>query len=409
MILPSGPRFIPSPTVEKFIYAVLEGPVNEYRLLILQGSRGEGKTTGVIMACAALAEDLRLKGYQGFPLVVAFLRDTWENLKRTTLPAFRENKAKGLPIELFDGGKQATFGPQDAPWVHFWFFGLDRAEDADKLQGFTCGVLVLEEVAPAAGIATGIPPEALGIGATSVRQPGVPKRILLPMNPPDDDHWILKVEKHLAQAGLDFIRVHRFEMAPGERSAHFERLAAMTKGEEAHEWQLAADEFDAYRHANQAFLEAIGRGDLVARLVHGQVGFAQTGEAVVPNFSKLLHVAKEPLTVYRNMPIIRGFDSGAGDLHPAAVWVQATHGLGVNVLASRVAENVGIEEFIVEQVLPLQRKYGWLVPAAGTGFGKGAVAGFQFRNVGPGLLGQVRHLEPTDGRQGDSEPAGWGV
>ena len=382
MNLPAGPRFVPSPTVEQFIYAVLEGPPNEWRLLILMGARSEGKTTGTIMACAALAEDLRLKGFKGFPIVVAFVRDTWENLKRTTLPSFRENRAKGLPIEMFDGGKQATFGPQDAPWVHFWFFGLDRAEDADKLQGFSCAILVLEEVAPAAGIATGVPPEALGIGATSLKQPGVPKRILLPMNPPDDDHWVLKVEKYLAQAGLDFVRVHRFEMAEGEKSAHFERLAAMTQGEEAQGWQLAADEFDAYRQANRAFLESIGRGDLVQRLVHGQVGFAQTGEAVVPNFSRVLHVAKEPLQVYRNLPILRGFDSGAGDLHPACVWVQAAHALGVNVLASRVAENVGIEEFITEQVLPLQRKYGWLVPSAGTSFGPPARAGFTFRNLG---------------------------
>jgi hypothetical protein len=275
VILPPGPHYVPSKTVEEFIYAVLEGPPLEWRLLILQGARGEGKTTGVIMACAAMAEELRVKGFKEFPLIVAVVRDTWENLKRTTLAAFKENRARGMPIEIFDGGKQATFGNPESPAVHFWFFGLDQAADADKLQGFTCGILVLEEVAPAAGLATGVPPEALGIGATSVRQAGVLKRILVPMNPPDEDHWILKVEKHLEEQGLAFIKVKRFEMEPGEKSRHFERLAAMTEGEEAERWTLAADEFDAYRMANQAFLESIGRGDLVQRLVGGQVGFAQ--------------------------------------------------------------------------------------------------------------------------------------
>ena len=302
----------------------------------------------------------------------------------TTLAAFKENRARGMPIEIFDGGKQATFGNPDSPAVHFWFFGLDQAADADKLQGFTCGILVLEEVAPAAGLATGVPPEALGIGATSVRQAGVLKRILVPMNPPDEDHWILKVEKHLEEQGLAFIKVKRFEMEPGEKSRHFERLAAMTEGEEAERWALAADEFDAYRAANQAFLESIGRGDLVQRLVGGQVGFAQMGEAVVPNFSKALHVAKEPLRVYRNMDMIRLWDSGANDLHPAVVFLQAAPAMGVNVLASRVGENMSIEDFIVEQILPLQRQYGWMPghATAGGGFGGGAAGGFKYRDIG---------------------------
>lgn len=361
-----------------------EGGALEWKLLILQGPRGEGKTTGAIMACLALAEDLRVKGYQGLPLQVAVVRDTWENLKRTTLVAFEQNRAKGMPLEVFDGGKQAVAGHPGQPLVHFWFFGLERREDVDRLQGFTCGVLWLEEVAPAAGLATGVPQEALGLGATSVRQEGVPKRILVTLNPPDEDHWILKVEKVLADSGLALIKIRRFEMEPGEKSQHFRALATLVPADEAGQWSTAADEFDAYRTANEAFLLSIGRGDLVARLVRGEMGFAQPGEAVVPTFSKLLHVSQLPLPVYKGLPIFRFWDAGTGDLHPACVFAQANPPGWLNILASVSGENVGILEFIRDQVLPLQRKYGWMPPKAtlGGGFGGGAAGGFQFRDIG---------------------------
>lgn len=355
----TAPRYVPSKTVEEFIWSVVEGPPLEHRLLILQGPRGEGKTTGGLVACVALAEDLRAKGLDAaLPVKVGVVRDTWTNLQRTTLASFEENKRKGMPIEFSEGGREASIMGGGGELVHFWFFGLDRPEDADKLQGFTCGVYWLEEVAPAAGLATGIPDTAM-LGTTSVRQAGVPKRTIVTMNPPDEDHWIIKVEKFLDDMNIKQVRVKRFEMIPGEKSAHFEELAAQTSGDESMAWQMAADEFDAYRMANQAFLQAIGRGDLEARLVRGETGFAQTGEAVVPVFSKALHVSKTPLPVYQGLEILRFWDSGTPNLHPAVVFCQAKPPYWLNVLASRTGENVGILEFIREQVVPLQHKYGW--------------------------------------------------
>lgn len=379
----TAPRYVPSKTVEEFIWSVVEGPPLEHRLLILQGPRGEGKTTGGLVACVALAEDLRAKGLDAaLPVKVGVVRDTWTNLQRTTLASFEENKRKGMPIEFSEGGREASIMGGGGELVHFWFFGLDRPEDADKLQGFTCGVYWLEEVAPAAGLATGIPDTAM-LGTTSVRQAGVPKRTIVTMNPPDEDHWIIKVEKFLDDMNIKQVRVKRFEMIPGEKSAHFEELAAQTSGDESMAWQMAADEFDAYRMANQAFLQAIGRGDLEARLVRGETGFAQTGEAVVPVFSKALHVSKTPLPVYQGLEILRFWDSGTPNLHPAVVFCQAKPPYWLNVLASRTGENVGILEFIREQVVPLQHKYGWLPPkSTKDGFAKGARGGFRFRDIG---------------------------
>lgn len=365
-----APHFVPSPTVEQFILTVAEGPRGEMRFVVLEGPRGEGKTTGGLMACTALAERVCNDFGGPLPIRVGVVRDTWQNLSRTTLVSFHEARQLGVPIEVFDGGLQAAIRRGNGEeLVHFDFFGLDRREDADKLQGFACAVLWLEEVAPAAGLATGIPAEVLGLGATSVRQSGVPPRILVTMNPPDEDHWIGTIEQELSQRGLDGMRVVRLHIPPGEKSAHFERMAATTEGDDARRWQLAAEEFDAYRARNLAFLESIGRSDLVKRLVKGERGMVVLGEAVVPNFSRLLHVAKEPLPVYPQLPMHRWWDSGTPSLHPAIAWVQVGPNW-INVLGSRTGENVGILEFIQDEVLPFQQKYGIRTPTAAWGAGR---------------------------------------
>lgn len=381
--------YVPSPTVEQFIQAVREGPVDEMRVLILRSSRGEGKTSGALWACVALAERLLQEAPQVLPLRVGVVRDTWTNLERTSFLTFRENAQVGLRLEFLKGGHEAEISTSAGPLVHFWFFGLDTKEDVDNLSGFTCGVFWLEEVAPAAGVASGIPASALGVGGTSVRQTGVPPRILVTMNPPDKNHWILRVEQILAEQNLTGVRVEHFVIPSGERSAHFRTLAKMGEGEA---WKKAADAFDAYRSRNRPLLEAIGRHDLVARLVEGEIGEVRLGAAVVPNFSRLLHVAKGPLQIVRGLQIIRGFDAGVNDLHPACVWIQAGPDW-INVLGSRVGTNLSFEDFLRNEVLPFERKYR-LVKSRGVGggFGPGACQGFPFRNIGdPAMFA-------TDGR-----------
>ena len=193
----SAPAFVPSPTGERFMAAVANGPPTEMRVLLLEGPRGEGKTTDAIYAVLELSDRLRREGREIFlPVKVAVVRDTWVSLERTTLRSFEEQRVRGLPVVFTNGRREAKI-EFDVPLVEFFFFGLDRPEDADKFQGFSCGVLWIEEPAPAAGLTAGVPIESIAIGATSVRQPGVPPRILLTMNPPDSDSWTIKVEERL--------------------------------------------------------------------------------------------------------------------------------------------------------------------------------------------------------------------
>lgn len=379
----SSPFYCPSETAETFIRAFANGPTAEMRMLILMGPRGEGKTSAGIFADLALAERLRRDGQVArLPIIVACVRDTFRNLERTTLVSFQENQQKGLPIQFLDGGSQAVIA-YDRPLLHYYFFGLDRPEDMDKLQGFQCGCLWLEEVAPAAGISSGIRREVL-IGVTSVRQAGIPARVKITMNPPDRQQWVLKVEDYLAELNLPEIRVVRFTMPPGEKARHFRELAAEAQSaDEARAWTESAEEFEAYRTRNRVVLEAMGRPDLVARLVSGQIEEVQLGQAVCRPFVRARHVAPEALAIVPGVPIIRCWDGGGT---PSCVWMQDLPGRGgINVLMSRTAEEAGLEEFIDREVIPLQGQYGISprqpLPVA-TAYGPGNRGGFTFRDIG---------------------------
>ena len=373
----TAPTFIPSPTGEDFIRAVMHGPAEEMRLIRLQSPRGEGKTTSAIWACVALAQRMERDGKSGLlPIVCAVVRDTWKSLNRTTLPTFEEASRKGLPVEFRESRTEAIIRWGDREAVHCHFFGMDNRQDADKFQGFTSGILWLEEVAPAADLSTGIPAEVLGIGASSVRQPGVPPRILITLNPPDPAHWVLKIEGHLQELGLPEIKVLAFIMPPGEKARHFRQLAADAgTAQEQEDWLQAAEAFEAYRTRSEAILAAF-RPDLAARLFGGEVRGITLGERVVPAFSRALPVAPGPLPIYPGLKIVRGYDFG---LSPSCVFLQILPGNGgLNVLGSVCGVNMGLSQLILYHVLPFQERYGIKVARrAGTGY-TGSRGGFEF-------------------------------
>ena len=68
--------YIPSPTVAEFIRATRRGPLNEMRLLILRGPKGEGKTLGTLWGCVALAERVAAEAPTMLPVRVGVVRDT---------------------------------------------------------------------------------------------------------------------------------------------------------------------------------------------------------------------------------------------------------------------------------------------------------------------------------------------
>lgn len=331
-----------SPTVSQFVQS-------EADIVQLEGPRGEGKSVGGVAGMIYHAE------HQGVrPVRWAAVRDTWVNLERTVLATLIEGHREGWwHIELRKGGEIVQI---NGDLIRLYCFGMDTIPDANKFQSFELGGLWVEEPAPAADLSSGVPFEVVALGFSSLRQKGVARRrVQLTHNPPDDEHWTAK----LADLFAPPITIQSFLIPAGEN----QHLPT------------------GYREKMRAALERT-RPDLVGRFVEGRRTVPIVGEAVVPPFSRQMHVAKEPLPVYAGLEIFRFWDSGTPNLHPAVVFAQAKPPLWINILASRVGENVGILEFIREQVLPLQRAYGWLPPTAGTGFGKGSKGGFRFRDIG---------------------------
>ena len=340
-------RIVLSPTASKFVLSRADA-------VLLYGPRREGKSVAGVVAILHHAG----RHPDAQPIKWAAVRDTWTNLNRTVMETLREGAARGWwDVEFTNQGTEAMLNGGVA---RLYLLGMDRPADANRFQGLELGGVWIDEAAPAADLTSGVPVDVFAMAISCTSQPRCKPRLQITTNPPDEDSWVIQLPQQLARLGKAGLTVEIFNIPAGE-NPHISQ---------------------EFRDRMRAGFEAAGRPDLVARLVEGQIGGLQLGAALVPPFSRLMHVAKGPLEVYQNLDMVRLWDSGAGDLHPACVFLQAAPKLGVNILASCVAENLGVTEFIEEQVKPIQLKYGWSKPGAGTAFGRGAKGGFSFRDIG---------------------------
>ncbi len=315
-------KYSATPTIGQFMQS------KEF-VCLLMGPRREGKTTGGIYKPLYVARQGIPK--DRLPLRGIVVRDTWVRLQQTTMDNIHQEARKGLRVKWMNQDRECILEDNE---VHLYFLGVENSDDINKLQGMGAAFLWLEDPAPAADISGGIPPEVFGMGVTSLSQPGVPHWVQITMNPPDEDHWIMNVAQMLPQLMgekyRDQFKVKYFRIPPGERVP------------------------EAERERNRAALMAIGRGDLVQRLVEGRVGQIVQGEPVTPDFNELLHVAKMPLPILQNVDIIRMWDFG---LHPCIVWSQVTPRGHWNILAAHVGENIGLTQLIDNFVKPWESEY----------------------------------------------------
>ena len=289
------------------------------------------------------------------PMEVGGVRDTWTNIERSVVPTLKDGETKGWwDLTLYDQDKQALL---NGGLIHMNFFGMDRDADSNKFQGYQAAVVWIEEPAPAADLSSGVSVKAFTLGISSLRQTGFKTSLQITMNPPDEDHWAITTPTVLQEKGLDSLRVETFWIPPGE-NRH------LPKG---------------YRERMRAAFEAAGQYDLVRRLVEGQIGSVQLGEAVTPGFSDL-HIAKGPLPLSTRWKTYRGWDLW---MNPAMCMVQVTPSGHVHVVGALQASGMGVEEFIQQYVLPWQTKFGILPPRPGApdGFGRGPRAGFTIEDV----------------------------
>lgn len=307
----------------------------------LMGPRGEGKTTHGYYRLLHRAKKYLPR--EVLPLKCVAIRDTLVNLRDSTIKTLHELEGQGLTVEWDHSQGHESGALLGNGLVEMRFLGLDRMAEVNKLQGMGAGVIWLEEPAPAADISGGIPVEVFGVAATSLRQQGVVDAwIQITMNPPDEDHWTLAVGERMLE--LEH-KIRQLMPALGQRP--MVRLFRIPKGENAFY-------SDQRRAENRLALEATGRGDLVARLIEGQVGQIVLGEPVIPEYNDQTHVAPDPLPVLRYGTIVRSWDFG---LTPTVSWWQITPSAHVNALWTVQGVNQGVEQLIEEQIKPWESEY----------------------------------------------------
>ena len=303
----------PNPTQRAFI----ECQAKEAAML---GPRREGKSDGALLALThhALQQPAHLR-----PIPAVVVRDTWKNLRRTTLanllePAPESFGAAIRPyLVISDGGRVIEF---PGHW-RLQCFGIDSLGDISNFQGMNLAVVWFDEVAAAAinDIGHGLLERAWTVAQSSLSYP-CQTRAMITSNYPDEDHWLVK----------------RFSVGHPDRA-----LFRIPRGSNPH----VTDEY------RRTMAEALKDDpNLYKRLVEGEFGTIYEGVAVTPTYSDEMHVAPGILTPDSTLPALRFWDFG---LTPACLVAQVTALGQLRILDGWEVKNTGIRQFIGGVVAPL--------------------------------------------------------
>lgn len=295
----------------------------------LFGPRGEGKTEAgyrrMTLHAAEQPEETR-------PIPWAVIRDTWENLKRTTLksllfphPGSFCEKIRPL-LQIKDGGKTVTL-------PGFWeinFFGIDSLGDLSRLQSLQLGGLWLEEPSPAAAedIGGGLEERVVTVGITSLRHPCSWRTVQLTSNYPDEDHW--SWQRYAIKRTGKIFQIPRGENPhlPSDYRSNMEKALAGDKG-------------------------------LLQRLVLGLPGFVSQGDAVTPEYDPLIHRPGVELEPYPNVTGYRFWD---GWHYPCCTICQLTPRGQFHIFESIAGPGMGTKQLVLEFVKPAIQEFYRTIP-----------------------------------------------
>src|SRR3990172_3825716 len=174
-----------TPTISAMCQMVLAGTARE---IMVVGTRGDGKTIGVLAAMLGHAAAHHAKG---FPLPVKWLgvTDTFSAHKAKTFESLEKPFWKGC-WRSSDGGHVWTALVNGRPTVELHLFGIEDQGAMDRVRTECHGVW-FEEPAPTAvlGVSTGVEEAAWGMAMTSQRLPSHAHVAVMSLNYPDEDHW----------------------------------------------------------------------------------------------------------------------------------------------------------------------------------------------------------------------------
>lgn len=298
--------FHPNPIQGQFITSMKRADLFSCR-------QGEGKSAALVWSCFHFQ---RHNPHTDF----VFIRDTWENLQRTTLAEFFE----WFPIDICGVWNEKKKLWRWLPGMGFQgnvhFLGMDDEKSATKLQSMPFDGFAIDEVAPVLG--SGGVSEAVFDIALGRRRSKKAKWVAgkLATNNPDESHW-----------------AYRRFVDPGS-----EDFGIFQTGEPENSKNLADNYYENLAK------DWAHRPDFVNRLVKGKYGYIQEGRAVTPEWDDDIHLT-EGLEPVKGLQLQLLWDGG---LNPTCIITQVTPLGSWNFLEGYGASGIGIQELIEDIVKP---------------------------------------------------------
>lgn len=298
-------KFVPNPVQRAFIESRAKADLFSSRM-------GEGKSAA--LAWAPFYHTCNNPGAYW-----AIIRDTWENLRDTTLKEFFKWFPPGVMGSWNESKKTFTWAEGVAKGSVV-FLGMDDPGDSSKLMSRELAGFCIDEPAPAA-TSGGVAEMIFDMGLSRLRQTGMKwYGAKLAENNPDETHWTYR---RFVDPGSDEFKIWQPITPENEKnlpSGYYQGLRQL------------------WGH----------RPDLQRRFIDGKFGFQQEGRVVTPEWSDDLHLAIGLVPVPRT-DLVLLWDFG---LNPTCIITQITPMRNWLILNSFVGEEMGVEELINAAVKP---------------------------------------------------------
>ena len=266
----------------------------------IMGPVGSGKTSTTMVKILTMAQEQApsiIDGVRKFR--VAWIRDTYRQLWKTTIPSWHEWMPKEAGNWKGGDGEPASHTIRIALLddtvveleVHFLAIGENKVEDV--LRGYQVTAFVLEE-------ADLLFPDVLlycrsRVGRWPRKDDGGPtwRGVLMVYNAPDDENYLYELFE------VDKPQGHVLFRQPSGLSPDAENLDNLDGGQ------------DYYRRMCMG-----AKPWFIRRMVEAKYGYVQGVEPVYPEFNDLVNVAREPLKPVPGLPLYIGGDAG---MTPSAI------------------------------------------------------------------------------------------
>lgn len=299
--------FDPNPLQKQFIESQADAD-------IFMGRMGEGKSAALAWSCF-----YHTRHNPGADWV--FIRDTWENLRATTLKEFNTWFPAGV-AGTWNESKHTFTWAEGLAKGSIEFLGMDDPQDASKLQSRALGGFAIDEPAPAMQ-SGGVPETIFDLAMTRLRQKGMKwYAAKMATNSPDETHWTYTRFVDPGEEGFVYWMSPSPENMRNLPSDYYEKIR---------------------RHLGH-------RKDLVERFVEGGFGLMQEGVAVTPEWNDKIHLATGLAPLRSSNGLILLWDFG---LNPTCIVTQITPMRDWLILHAIVGDGVGAEELITQEVRPL--------------------------------------------------------